>query len=281
MMVERVGIVHPGAMGIFVAASILNSGYEVCWASEGRSSDSMKRAEQFQLSAVGDLASLCRESDVLVSVCPPHAALKMAEQVVNCCFKGIYLDVNAISPQKAKKIGELMQQVGNDFIDGGIVGGPDWEKGGTRLYLSGSKAEEVQRFFTSGPLQTASLGEEVGRALVFKMCYAAYTKGTSALLANTLALAESHQVREELAARWEEDWPGLYDASKVRIERAAAKAWRFEGEMQEIAETFYEAGLPGDFHLAASQIYMRLGDFKNQSEISDFVSILKKLLSSK
>lgn len=280
-MNEQIGIVHPGVMGIFVAASMVNSGYEVCWASEGRSSATVRRAEKFGLVNVGDLASLCHKCDILVSVCPPHAAFEIAEQVVSWNFSGIYLDANAISPQKAQKIAELMQAAGIGFVDGGIIGGPDWEKASTRLYLSGENAEELQRFFSGGLLQTANLGDDVGRASALKMCYAAYTKGMSALLASILSLAENHNVRNELAARWEEDWPGLYAASRERIRKAAVKAWRFEGEMQEISETFSEAGLPGDFHLAASDIYRSLGEYKNMTDLPDLEPILQTILGSK
>lgn len=273
-----IGILHPGKMGVFLAASMVSSGYEVCWASEGRSSATAGRAEKHGLQDVGDLASLCRKCEMLVSVCPPHAAFDVAEQAVNHSFKGIYLDANAISPQKAQIIAELMGQAGIDFVDGGIIGRPDWEKRRTRLYLSGEKADKVGGFFSGGMLQTSSIGEQVGRASALKMCYAAYTKGTSALLAAIFALAENYQLRPELAARWEEDWPGLYDKSQDRVSMAAVKAWRFEGEMKEISETFSAVGLPGGFHDGASQIYQRLGEFKNGPELPGIDTILDALL---
>lgn len=280
-MDERIGIIHPGAMGVFVAASIVSSGYEVCWASEGRGHATARRAEEFGLVDVGDLASLCHKSDVLVSVCPPHAAIEIAAQVVSCNFSGIYLDANAISPQKAQKIAELMQIAGIDFVDGGIIGRPNWEKATTRLYLSGENAEECRRFFAGSLLQTTSLGDDVGQASALKMCYAAYTKGMSALLASILSLAESHHVRNELAARWEEDWPGFYAASQERIQKAAVKAWRFEEEMKNISETFSKAGLPGGFHLAASDIYSSLGEYRNRTDLPDIEDILQTILGNK
>lgn len=276
---QLIGILHPGMMGVFVAASMVSSGYEVCWASDGRSPATAGRAEKIGLRDVGNLVTLCRQCEVLVSVCPPHAALEVAEQVIKCSFNGIYLDANAISPHKAQAMAERMRGAGIEFVDGGIIGGPDWEQGRTRLYLSGDKAHDLKRFFVGGLLQTSSIGDEIGRASALKMCYAAYTKGTSALLAAILALAENHQVRDELAARWEEDWPGFYDASSDRIRRAAVKAWRFEGEMKEIAETFSAAGLPGDFHDGASQVYRRLGGFKSHPELAVFETILNKILT--
>ena len=163
-------------------------------------------------------------------------------------------------------------------MDGGIIGGPVWQGGNTCLYLSGKQADECSKFFTGGPLQPRLLGEEIGRASAIKMCYAAYTKGTTALLANILALAESHRVRGNLGSRWEEDWPGLPKSAQTRIGRSALKAWRFSGEMKEIAETFAGAGLPDGFHLAAARLYERLADFKGHVEPVELEDIINTLL---
>lgn len=274
---RRIGVVHPGVMGVFLAASMVKAGCEVYWASQGRSVATVKRAKEFQLRDAGDLAALCNKCEVLVSVCPPHGALALAEQAAECSFKGIYLDANAVSPRKVEKINGLMSGYGIDFVDGGIIGRPDWEDCTACLYLSGKKAEEIAKIFSGGYLRTKILGEETGQASALKMCYAANTKGVSALLAGILSLAEKHHIRNELAARWEEDWPGFYDAAGDRVKKAAAKAWRFEGEMKEIAETFADAGLPGGFHLAAAEVYERLGEFKDMQEIPAVESILKKI----
>lgn len=131
---------------------------------------------------------------------------------------------------------------------------------------------------SGGPLQPRVLGEEVGRASAIKMCYASYTKGTTALLANILALAESHQVRDQLSYRWEEDWPGLLESARKRIGRSALKAWRFSGEMREIAETFGEVYLPDGFHLAAALLYERLAKFKGLAHPAELEDVLDALL---
>ena len=276
----RIGVVHPGNMGIFVAATLQNSGHTVCWASEGRSKATISRARERNLQDTGKLTSLCEQSELVVSVCPPHSALAVAQQVAENGFRGKYIDANAISPMKSIAINELMQRAGIDFIDGGIIGPPAWHNSSTRLYLSGPNAQECQRFFNAGPLQATVLSEKIGEASALKLCYAAYTKGTSALFAAILALAENHQVKSALTARWEEDWPGLPASAESRIRRAASKAWRFSGEMEEIAETFAEAGLPNYFHLGASQVYKQLADFKNCDSQPTLDEILDRLLTS-
>lgn len=172
-----------------------------------------------------------------------------------------------------------MQANDIQFVDGGIIGGPVRSRGETRLYLSGEYADEVASCFSKGPLETKVIGREIGKASALKMCYAAYTKGTTALLSAILAVAESLDIREELYQQWDMDEPGYSEQVNRRVARVSAKAWRFEGEMKEIASTFTEAGLPGGFHDAAMEVYRRMAHFKDSNETPPLEDILKALLT--
>jgi 3-hydroxyisobutyrate dehydrogenase-like beta-hydroxyacid dehydrogenase len=279
-MTETIGILHPGAMGISVAASALQSGHKVCYASEGRSDATLARASEQNLRDLGTLAQLCQTCSIIISVCPPHAAEDVAQDVIEQGFKGLYLDANAISPQKTKRIGEMLTSAGITFVDGGIIGGPAWDPGETWLYLSGPEAEakRIADGFSEGLLETSIIDDEIGKASALKMCYAAYTKGTTALLTSILALSEAQGVRSELMTQWECDWPGLPAQTESRTRRVTAKAWRFAGEMDEIASTFEAAGLHGGFHRAAGEIFRRLAGFKNAEELPELDSVLAALL---
>ncbi|NIN68779.1 MAG: DUF1932 domain-containing protein [Anaerolineae bacterium] len=263
MQKPKLGILHPGNMGISVAASAQNSGCEVYWASEGRSAQTSQRADQFTLHDAGTMANLCQVCSVMVCVCPPHAAEDVAEQVLSHGFAGLYLDANAISPQRAVHIGERMTTAGVSFVDGGIIGAPAWEPNFTWLYLSGRDAAKVAACFSAGPLETTVVGEAIGKASALKMCYSAWTKGSTALLCAILATAQALDVWEELEQRWERNWPGFAGEAVDRSRRVTAKAWRFAGEMEEISATFAEAGLPGGFHAAAADVYRRMAHLKD------------------
>jgi len=280
MMKLKTGVIHPGMMGICVAATLQNSGHEVYWASEGRSPQTRKRAENFNLFDAGSLAGLCDTCSLIISVCPPHAAEEMAEQVLAHSFQGVYLDVNAISPQRTIHIGQRMRAGGVDFVDGGIIGLPVWERGKTWLYLSGDKAPQAASFCSGGPLETTVVGNEVGKASALKMCYAAYTKGTTALLCGILATAQVLGVRGELETQWSRDWANFGEQAGERVRNVTAKAWRFAGEMTEIAATFREAGLPGEFHAAAEMIYRRMAGFKDAPSTPALEEVLEKLIQT-
>lgn len=280
MKERNVGILHPGQMGISVAASAQNSGCSVYWASEGRSDETVDRATQFDFVDVRTVAELCNLSSLIISVCPPAAAEDIVDQVLAASFQGLYLDANAISPHKVQKIGQKMASAGTQFVDGSIIGGPAWEPGRTWLYLAGDEAETISAYFTCGPLETQVLGKAIGKASALKMTFAAYTKGSSALLSAILAVADEQGVLQDLLKQWSRDGSGFAEEAVNRIRRVTAKAWRFEGEMFEIADTFSGSGLPDGFHLASAEVYRRMAGFKDAPEIPTIEAVLAALLGN-
>lgn len=275
---KKIGILHPGEMGVSIAVSAINSGHEVYWTTDGRSEKTHQRAEKNKLMGVERLAQLCQTCEIILSVCPPHAAEDVALSVVDAGFKGLYLDANAIAPNRSIRIGQQMEAAGIRFVDGGIIGGPAWKAGETWLYLSGDHSEAIASCFSNGRLEVKIIGHEIGKASALKMCFAAYSKGTTALLTMILAASEALGVRETLYEQWNMDDPDFSEQVNRRATRVTAKAWRFEGEMHEIASTFREANLPDGFHEAAAEIYRRLADFKESSHSPTMDQVLEVLL---
>ncbi len=276
-MSSHIGILHPGEMGISVAASAKSSGHEVYWVSEGSGAKTRERAERYGLIEIASLDPLCKTCAIIISVCPPHAAEEVADQVLASNFKGVYVDANAISPQRTKHIAQNMESAGINFVDGGIIGGPAWKPNSTWLYLSGKESKQIATCFAAGPLETEVISDEAGKASALKMCYAAYSKGTTALLCATVAAAESLGVRDELMAQWKQDGEKFDEQATQRIRRVTAKAWRFAGEMEEIAATFDEVGLPNGFHVAATEVYQRMANFKDAEKMPELEEVVKKL----
>ena len=276
---SKIGILHPGEMGVSIAASAINSGHDVFWASENRSEETRTRAEKHGLADLKSLEELCKICEIIICICPPHAAEATAKQVIEHDFKGSYLDANAISPENAIKIGQMLGSKNIHFIDGGIIGGPAWEPKSTWLYLSGENASQLADCFSNGPLETKIISAEIGKASALKMCYAAYSKGTTALMCAVLGAAESLGVREELYQHWDMDEAGFSEQVNRRATRVTAKAWRFEGEMKEISATFHAAGMPVEFHDAAAEVYHRISGFKNTKPSPELTAVLQALLS--
>ena len=146
-----VGVLHPGEMGAAVARALREHGETVLWASAGRSAATAERAEAAGLEDAGDIAEVCRRCEILLSICPPHAALEVARAASG--LTGIYVDANAIAPGTARAIAKLQPRL----VDGGIVGPPPSRPGTTRLYLSGGEAAEVAALFAGTNLEARVL----------------------------------------------------------------------------------------------------------------------------
>ena len=231
-----IGVLHPGEMGAAIGSQLRSAGHTVLWASGGRSAETVRRADEAGLEDAGTLAEMSRRCDVLVSVCPPHAAVDVARAFAE--FGGIYVDANAVSPPTARTIAGIVPR----YVDGGIIGTP----GAMRIYLSGADADAIAGLFG---------GTVVPNASALKMAYAAWTKGTAALILAISDLAEAEGIGDELREEWRISQPQLLDRLASAERSASAKGWRWVGEMEEIADTFAADGLPDGFHRAAAEIF--------------------------
>jgi len=257
-----VGLVHPGQMGATVGRALVAGGAQVLWSSFGRSAESRQRATAAGLEDAGDLSALVRRVDRVVTVCPPDAAGEVARTVLEAGFRGIYVDANAVAPQTAVRLAREVEAQGCEFVDGGIIGPPAHRPGSTRLYLSGTRAPEVAEAFAGTNLDARVIDGGAGAASALKMAYAAWTKGSAALLLAARTLAHGAGVEASLLEEWRLSQPHLEAQSEGTARGVSPKAWRFAGEMEEIAATFAAAGLPAGFHLAAAEVYERLAGFR-------------------
>jgi len=244
----RVGLLHPGEMGAAIGALLVERGHDVLWCPEGRSEATARRAAAAGLHAVPSM----QEAEAILSVCPPHAALDVARSLAGAT--ALVIDANAVSPMTADRIGEL---IGERWADGGIVGPPPRREGTTRLYLSGPRAVEASLLFEGTVLEPVVLEGSPVAASAVKMAYAAWTKGSAALLLAALDTARATGVEDALRSEWRRSQPDLDARSQSAAASAAAKGWRWVGEMHEIAATFAAAGLPAGFHEAAAEMFDR------------------------
>jgi 3-hydroxyisobutyrate dehydrogenase-like beta-hydroxyacid dehydrogenase len=270
-----IGLLHPGEMGAAVGGSLAGAGRTVRWASAGRGQETAARARRAGLGDAGTIAELARQSDVILSVCPPHAAVDVARSVTGAApdvtaaadatsaaapaagFRGVFVDANAISPATSRTVAGIIETGGGSYVDGGIIGLPPGAAGGTRLYLSGPRAGEIRDLFGGTAIDARVVDGRAGAASAVKMAYAAWTKGTAALVLAARALASAEGVQDALLAEWALSQPDLAGRSQAAARSAAAKGWRWVAEMEEIADSMAAAGLPTGFHQAAAEVFRR------------------------
>ena len=259
-------MLHPGAMGAAVGGLLVEAGHEVHWAGDGRSQATRDRAMAAGLQEHGSIPEAVAGADMVISLCPPGAAVTVAEQVADAGFTGCYVDANAVQPTTVRRIADLF----DDVVDGSVVGGPPvhGDDHPTRLYLSGPTAHRVAALFDDDALDVVGLPDAtIGAASAVKMAFAGWTKGTAALLVALRAMARAEGVEEAVLAEWRRSLPGIAERTD-RAAPLAAKAWRFEGELREIAGAMTAHGLPDGFHIAAAEVYAALADLRHIDDVT-------------
>ncbi|MEU0213946.1 DUF1932 domain-containing protein [Streptomyces sp. NPDC006265] len=263
-----VGILHPGSMGAAIAACAATNTAVVVWCSAGRSAASTERAEQFGLTPVATLTELLDRSDIVISLCPPAAAEDLAHEVAGHRFDGVYLEANAINPERAMRIAGLLEPAAT-VVDGGVVGSPPVRGKTPVLYLSGRIAatERIEALFAGTAVQTRVLGTEVGKASALKLSYASFQKTSRVLVALAVGMAREHGVDQELievASRRTDS----YLSEPQYVSKTAARAWRWGPELEEAADALAAAGLPPEMLRAAATTLARWYDVKDDRELT-------------
>jgi 3-hydroxyisobutyrate dehydrogenase-like beta-hydroxyacid dehydrogenase len=263
-------LLNPGQMGEQVGVAVRSTGRVVFWVDDGRGDATRARAERAGLTATRSLAAALARTDAVLSVVPPHAAISTAEEVASHGFSGMYIDCNAVSPATGASVGAAVNTAGARYVDAGIIGPPPKARGDARLYLAGDGASDAAGLFADSIMDARVLNETPGStaASALKMAYAGWTKASSALLMNVRAVARANGVEDALLQEWDISQAGVSTRSAKAATANAFKAWRFVGEMDEIAATFEASGLPSGFHAGAADFYRMLEAFKDQMDAS-------------
>ena len=258
MTIQSVGILSPGEMGQAIAAVLAQHGLRTLAALDNRSDRTRQLAAEVQIQDVGSLKNLVTEADVVLSVLVPSAATAAAEQiapVINKLGKPLlYVDANAIAPERVLRIGQIIQAAGGQFVDAAIIGPPPRVANQTRIYVSGSQANQLAPLRDYG-LDIRVIGDEIGQASGLKMCYAALTKGLTAIGTELLIAAHRLGLDAPLAAELTSSQAGLLAHLNRAIPGMTPKAHRWIGEMEEIADTFKALGLTEHIFQGAADVY--------------------------
>ena len=262
MALGTVAILSPGSMGSAVGQALRESGYDVVTNLDGRSERTRDLAEKAGFRAVSGIDSIVEEADLVMSILVPSEAISVAREAAAAMKRTgaspAYADCNAVSPDTARELGGIIEAAGGRFIDAGIIGGPPGSGSPPRFYASGPHEAVIGELDGKGII-VPLLGGDVGRASAIKMCYASLTKGVSAL--QTAALVAAHRLG--LSSELEEEMSSSQAKVLAQMQSVIGlpgKAFRWVGEMEEIAATFESVGVTGNFHHGAAEIFRMVAD---------------------
>lgn len=238
MTKTTVAIIAQGAMGAGTAQRLTSNGVDVVTWLEGRSAQSRARAEKAGMRAV-DLTGIAA-ADIILSIVPPRDALLLAEQLAPSLTtakkKPLYVDMNAISSAKVEQVGAVIAKTGAAFSDGGIIGAPPRpDSRGTMYFFAGVGAERVASL-ANGGLEVKMVDGPIGAASALKMAYAAIGKGLTALASASILMADKYGAKEALLEELQRSQSQVLQVISRQVPDMFVKAYRFVGEMEEIAE---------------------------------------------
>lgn len=260
MPIGTVGVLSAGEMGSGVGAVLVQHGVRVLTWLEGRGARTLERARQAGMVTVPDLETLVREAEIVLSIVPPAVAPALADQLANAVRATgadvLVADCNAIAPGTVRRIASVVTSSGARFADAGIIGPPP-TRPGNRFFASGAGAAELARLREVG-LDVRALEGDVGKASALKMCYAALTKGLQALGTELFVAARLLGVDDVLREEQGRDLSLVVGFIDRAIPTMVPKAYRWVGEMEEIARCFAEVGLPGASFDGFAEVYRRV-----------------------
>ena len=262
-MSDTIGILSPGDMGHTVGDVLRQNGLRVITCLAGRSARTRALAEKAGILDVPTYRQLVTEADQVLAIMVPAQAMSAAETVADALRETdtplTYADCNAIAPQTARKLGEVITAAGGTFVDASIIGPPPRTPGATRFYASGPELETFLVLNRYG-LDVRPLGDEIGLASAIKMCYASLTKGLTALCTELLTAAERLGVSDALTAEFRLSQSALFERMEKGLPSMPPKAKRWIGEMEEISATFEHVGLTPKILAGAADMYRLVGE---------------------
>lgn len=263
MSISTIAILSPGEMGHAVGRALGEHGYQVITCLQGRSERTCRLAQVAGIRDVPGIEEMVAEADLALSILVPEEAVNVARRVAEALratgASMPFADCNPVSPQTARLMDSIISGAGAPFIDASIVGGPPGRGAPPRFYVSGPHAHLMSELNGKG-IAVRHVGDEIGRASAVKMCYAALTKGTSALWVALLTAAEALGITEELRQEFLYSQPNEYKRMEAGIPGLPSKAFRWVAEMEEIAATFDSVGVTPFFHKGAAEIFRLLKD---------------------
>ncbi|SUZ95642.1 uncharacterized protein METZ01_LOCUS48496 [marine metagenome] len=262
MSIGSVAILSPGDMGHAIGQLLRENELRVLTCLAGRSNRTRQLSEQAGITDVPNLNALVEQSDVLMSVTVSEAVPGLCEDIADAVKSTgtdlLFAECNAIAPELSKEMEGVLQSVGARYVDASIIGGPPRNSSSPRVYASGDNASEFEQLREFG-LDVRNLGPQLGRASGIKMCYAAMTKGTTALHAELLIAAEKLGLTQELMAEFIGSQPAVVSRMEGWMPTMPAKSRRWVSEMEEIEKTFEDLGLTPNIFKGVADMYRMIG----------------------
>jgi putative dehydrogenase len=267
-MTDTIVVIAAGEMGAGIGKRLTERGARVLTSLTRRGAASAARARHAGMIDVADDAALVADADFILSVVPPGQAVALAERLKAPLGRAkrnpFYIDCNAVAPDSAKEIGEVLAGLPLRFVDGGIIGGPPQGSYSPALYVSGPAAIDAARLANYG-LRVRPLDGPIGMASALKMSYGGLTKGFTAIGAAMMLGATRAGCAEAFVQELSESRPQDLAWLTRQVPGMFPKAYRWVAEMEEISDFLNDDPASHDVYRAIARLYERLASGQDGS----------------
>jgi 3-hydroxyisobutyrate dehydrogenase-like beta-hydroxyacid dehydrogenase len=202
---------------------------------EERSAKTIENIKLSNVEILDTFKEVACKSDILISATSPKNALDVAKRYGKYA-KGIYLDLNNVSPETTFEINGNV----NNLVDGAIIGKID--SNNPILYVSGEKSHDL--LFLNDFIKIRIVSDKIGDASKLKLLRSTYTKTLSALLIESVEIAKNNNLEDEFFDILSLTEGGNFKEKSVsRINNTLNNSKRKSEELEEIIDYFNENDL--------------------------------------
>lgn len=228
----KIGFIGFGALNSTLASKIKK--HQLMTSSEERSIKTIKAIEVSNIEIIDSFESLSKNSDLLIVSTSPASSIAISQKYGKLC-KGIYLDLNNISPKTSIEVSNNV----NNFVDAAIIGSIE---NNPILYLSGKNAFKLK--FLNQFIPVKIISDKIGDASRLKLLRSIYTKNLSLVLIEAFDVAKEYGLENELLDTIAITEGEKFKAKAIsRINNTKKNSKRKTEELFEIIEYFNESDL--------------------------------------
>ncbi|MCQ0970350.1 DUF1932 domain-containing protein [Paracoccus sp. TK19116] len=223
-----------------------------------------KRADYDRLGVTGaaDRAEALKDATAVFCTVTADQALTAARECAPLLPKGaLWFDMNSCAPESKREASRVIEAAGGRYVDVAVMAPVYPKRHQVPLLIAGPHAEAGKDVLVSLNMAPRIAGENVGDASTIKMVRSVMIKGMEALTAECALAAVRAGVDEAVIGSLVQSFPGIDWPEQVayNLERMTVHGQRRAAELEEVAVTLDDLGLPSDMARAIVQWQRRLG----------------------
>lgn len=262
--------------GLQDAGAVVTGAYDILFDAPdggGEKGDAVRAALADRgIPAAADNASAVAGADLVFSaVTAKQVAAAGAATGPHLAAGQIFLDINSASPGAKREASPAVTAAGAHYVEAAVMSNVPPHGHRVPMFLAGAAAEKAAALMTPFGMDVEVVGPDIGRASSIKMIRSVMVKGLEALFVESLTAAHRAGVEDKVIESLGESFPGLDWRGKAgyHLGRVALHAARRADEMEEVAETLRDIGVPPTMADAAAKQLRMCADMGLREDFLD------------